>query len=100
VTGTSRKAASRVLFHSFGGVSGRLAVAAFGTLNIVVLAVLLEPRDYGLYLLFIRAISLITLLGDLGQGQSAMAHFSLSALHVQRVEHLLAPAEVTHPVTA
>lgn len=30
----------------------------------------------------------------------AKAHFSLSALHVQRVERLLAPAEVMHPVTA
>lgn len=72
-------AAPRILFHSIGGLFGRLATATFSTLTILLMAVLLEPRDYGIYLLFTRTISLITLLGDLGHGQSAMAHFSLFA---------------------
>jgi len=75
----SQPAASRILSHAFGGISGRAAAAIFATLNILLLALVLEPRDYGIYLLFIRTISLVTLLGDLGQGQSAMAHFSLFA---------------------
>src|SRR3712207_2179574 len=70
---------SHILSQAFGGVVGRVATVLFATLNILLLAVILAPRDYGIYLLFIRTISLIGLLGDFGLGQSAASHFSLFA---------------------
>jgi len=58
------------------GVGGRAGTVALGTANILLLAIYLEPSGYGILLLFVRSVSILTLLGDVGLGQAAMAWFS------------------------
>lgn len=60
------------------GLGTRVAVTAMAMLNIVLLAVWLQPAGYGIYAIFVRSLSLLTMIGELGIGQSAMAHFSLA----------------------
>jgi O-antigen/teichoic acid export membrane protein len=61
---------------SLVGLSSRLAIVVAIVINALLLARFLGPQDYGTYVIFIRIISVLTMVGDFGISPSANAFIS------------------------
>ena len=60
---------------SLVGLGSRLALMGLTIINALLLARLLGPRGFGEYFLFLRVVSVLTVVADLGLSQSANAFF-------------------------
>jgi O-antigen/teichoic acid export membrane protein len=60
---------------SLVGLSLRLALMGLVVVNALLLARMLGPQQFGEYFLFLRVVSVLAVLGDLGLSQSANAFF-------------------------
>ena len=62
-----------ILKLSLVGIGGRLAILVVVLANTVLLARVLQPQVYGEYFIFLRVVSLLTIIADFGLSQSANA---------------------------
>jgi O-antigen/teichoic acid export membrane protein len=60
---------------SLVGLGSRLALMGLTIINALLLARILGPRGFGEYFLFLRVVSVLTVVADLGLSQSANAFF-------------------------
>jgi O-antigen/teichoic acid export membrane protein len=74
---------------SLVGFGSRLIVVLVISINTLLLARLLGPQDYGTYIIFIKVISVLTMVGDFGLSQSANAFLGRHEEWLAQVNRIL-----------
>ncbi len=74
---------------SLVGVGSRIAIIGAVVVNALLLARFLGPQDYGTYVVFIRIISVLTMVGDFGISPSANAFISRHGEWTMQIHRIL-----------